>query len=227
MATEYKASFDFDTGQIFSKLHLAGLQPLKNKNVINTGILNNDPSAKPDKPKDVNFDFKSKDGKYEVGIFTLMEYQAPLTEKNDKALIELNKNKSNLNATDPKAKDIETKIAERKEELVELNKKRQEDYNKELSKIKKDSLSELKKYFTVFSGKEMAARITENNIKQVVLSDTVKDSKDKNVVKDYKIQQITKEELEKKQKEIAEDQDKADKAVMNVCFKIGYTILMS
>ena len=69
--------FEVDASQILAKLHLAGIQATKigpESFIINTGIVNDNPSAKPDKPGNVSFELKNSSVEYEVGYATWIEY---------------------------------------------------------------------------------------------------------------------------------------------------------
>lgn len=79
--------FDVDASQILAKLHLAGRQPLtmsENQFIVNTGIVNDDLKAKPDKVGNVKFDLKNSRGVYEVGYVTVLSYRKNINAKNDK-----------------------------------------------------------------------------------------------------------------------------------------------
>ncbi len=64
--------FDVNAGQILAKLHIAGLQAAspsiggnsENLFIVNTGIQDDDPKAKPDDPKGVKFNLSNSSGKY-------------------------------------------------------------------------------------------------------------------------------------------------------------------
>lgn len=66
--------FEVDASQLLAKLHLAGLQPCsydQNKEfIVNTGIKNDDPKAKPENPGKVQFDLGNSQGQYELGFVT-------------------------------------------------------------------------------------------------------------------------------------------------------------
>lgn len=66
--------FEVDVSQLLAKLHLAGLQPCsydQNKEfIVNTGIKNDDPKAKPENPGKVQFDLGNSQGQYELGFVT-------------------------------------------------------------------------------------------------------------------------------------------------------------
>ena len=69
--------FEVDASQIIAKLHLAGVQAVsleKDEFIVNTGILNDDANAKPDKPGKVMFDLKNSSGEYQAGFATWLEY---------------------------------------------------------------------------------------------------------------------------------------------------------
>lgn len=71
--------FEVNASQILAKLHLAGLQPCtydRNKEfIINTGIKNDNPNAKPENPGNVEFDLGNAQGEYEIGFVTEAKYQ--------------------------------------------------------------------------------------------------------------------------------------------------------
>jgi len=71
--------FEVDAAKILAKLHLAGLQPCtydQNKQfIVNTGIKNDDPKAKPEDPGKVEFDLGNSQGEYELGFVTAVTYK--------------------------------------------------------------------------------------------------------------------------------------------------------
>ena len=79
MAKEPEILFEVDASKILAKLHLAGLQPCtydQNKEfIVNTGIKNDDPKAKPDNPGKVEFDLSNSNGEYELGFVTTITYK--------------------------------------------------------------------------------------------------------------------------------------------------------
>lgn len=77
--------FEVDASQIIAKLHLAGLQGIKippNEFLINTGIVDDDPNAKPDNPGKVTFDLKNSSYEYEVGYVTDLVYHKAFNLEN-------------------------------------------------------------------------------------------------------------------------------------------------
>lgn len=70
--------FEVDASEIIAKLHLAGLQSIKIESgefLVNTGIINDNPKAKPDDPGDVKFDLKNTSKEYEVGYAMTISYK--------------------------------------------------------------------------------------------------------------------------------------------------------
>jgi len=71
----------FDMPKVLAKLHLAALMPvkdMKNKQngrsfIVNTGIVDDDDSATPDKPGKVTFNLDNPSETYEVGYVTLIK----------------------------------------------------------------------------------------------------------------------------------------------------------
>lgn len=71
----------FDMPKILAKLHLAALMPvkdMKNKEnglsfIVNTGIVDDDDSATPEKPGKVTFNLDNPSETYEVGYVTLIK----------------------------------------------------------------------------------------------------------------------------------------------------------
>ena len=70
--------FDVDASKILAKLHLGALEAVKQwlseGFFVNTGIKNDNPSAKPDNPGKVEFDLTN--GEYEIGYVTTVDYAA-------------------------------------------------------------------------------------------------------------------------------------------------------
>ena len=80
--------FEVDASQILAKLHLAGLQTFKTNDkakefIVNTGIKNDNPDAKPDNPGNVTFDLKNSSGEYEVGFVTEIQYKKTFKFEDD------------------------------------------------------------------------------------------------------------------------------------------------
>lgn len=70
--------FEVDASEILAKLHLAGLQAItipSGSFIVNTGIIKDNPSAKPDNPGDVRFNLANKLGEYQVGYVTDIVYK--------------------------------------------------------------------------------------------------------------------------------------------------------
>ena len=70
--------FEVDASKILAKLHLGALEAVKQwlseGFFVNTGIKNDNPSAKPDNPGNVEFDLTN--GTYEVGYVTSIDFEA-------------------------------------------------------------------------------------------------------------------------------------------------------
>ena len=70
--------FDVDASKILAKLHLGALEAVKQwlseGFFVNTGIKNDNPSAKPDNPGKVEFDLTN--GEYEIGYVTSIDFEA-------------------------------------------------------------------------------------------------------------------------------------------------------
>lgn len=172
-----KELFILSASKLIAKLHLAGMQTVKTKNLINTGIIDYDEGAKPENPGKVDFNLENKEGVYEVGIWKLISYELdPMTkEANDselkKLMDEKNKLIEKLKKKDPKitdetiSKDQEIskkdeEIQKRKEKLGLADKKdNKEDSNEEDQKEKdpkelEKEREELKKNSELFKESE-------------------------------------------------------------------------
>ena len=70
--------FDVDASKILAKLHLGALEAVKQwlseGFFVNTGIKNDNQSAKPDNPGKVEFDLTN--GEYEIGYVTIIDFEA-------------------------------------------------------------------------------------------------------------------------------------------------------
>ena len=70
--------FDVNASKILAKLHLGALEAVKQwlseGFFVNTGIKNDNPSAKPDNPGKVEFDLTN--GEYEIGYVTSIDFEA-------------------------------------------------------------------------------------------------------------------------------------------------------
>ena len=123
---EPEVLFEIDAAKILAKLHLAGLQPCtydQNKEfIVNTGIKNDDPKAKPENPGKVEFDLGNSQGEYELGFVTSVTYKFHQQSKVRSTLSKIDKLASELAVAE---KDKEKKpILVKQEE--EDDKKKQE-----------------------------------------------------------------------------------------------------
>lgn len=123
---EPEVLFEIDAAKILAKLHLAGLQPCtydQNKEfIVNTGIKNDDPKAKPENPGKVEFDLGNSQGEYELGFVTSVTYKFHQQSGVRSVLSKIDKLASEL-AVAEKDKEKKPILAKQEEED---NKKKQE-----------------------------------------------------------------------------------------------------
>lgn len=222
--------FEVDASQILAKLHLAGLQPCtydKNKEfIVNTGILDDDPKASPDKPGKVKFDLTNSTGEYQVGFVSEIEYhraygltdafnnleslRAKVYGKDSKLADspdspeakEFEKSKQTLAAllgkkADDKAFDSEEGFKQLRDEIEKAQQQDKTTYEEKLAAIKDNAVKQLNAYMKVFAGADNVETITNDSLGLVDVSDKVKGPNDTSFVKMYEIQDIPKAEKEK------------------------------
>lgn len=199
MAESNDSLFTVNAGQILAKLHLGALQPIPSEIILNTGIKNMAKSATPDNiPADLVFDLTNKSGLYELGVVRTV--------------------KKITNAEKAIADD--TSLTGKKDEIEkkreELNKQNEDLLNKEKSAAYKT----IKAYFAVFSGKDAASKIKENEVIATPISDSVKATDAFKEYKDFKIPALEEKE-DKDFKKKNKDKKEWDR---NFCFKVGFTV---
>lgn len=220
--------FDVDAAQIFAKLHLAGLQAVAIPNgdfIVNTGVKNDDPKAKPDNPGKVTFDITGRE--YEVGYVTDIEYHKAYrlnaaVEKLKKLLEDLdgNSSKIDMSSSDPKVKKQREELEELKKSLQlmlgsklkskiesvddigdvetaveEVAKADEEAYSKVVEDAKSKATKALQSYMENFAGKDNVSSIADPMM--VCISEKAKDSNDPSVNDMFKIPSASDQELEK------------------------------
>ena len=125
---EPEVLFEIDAAKILAKLHLAGLQPCtydQNKEfIVNTGIKNDDPKAKPENPGKVEFDLGNSQGEYELGFVTSVTYK----------FHQQSKVRSTLSKIDNLASELA--VAEKDKEKKPILVKQEEEDDKKKQEIK-------------------------------------------------------------------------------------------
>ncbi len=142
--------FEVDASQILAKLHLAGIQSISigaNEILVNTGILNDDIKANPDKPGKVAFDLTNKTGEYEVGYVMPIAYRKSYGVENliDAISDLLAKTSGNLSKIDDKIdknSDEYKKIDAAKDKVVEIFKAYKKDVDIDINDL--DGIKDLK-----------------------------------------------------------------------------------
>lgn len=195
------ATINLDASEIIAKLHLGGRESSKLVNIFNTGILNDNPTATPKNPGKVSFDLTSKDGIYEVGVYSTIEYipEIPIEEDSkDKDSKEDNKDsKDKEEDKDSKEEDKDSK--EDLEKIKKENESNKAEYEKLMNTFKSDALESISKYLINFMGKDKAPKLSADKLFLKVLSDKVKDKKPNTLqIKDFRVLPINEKELEKK-----------------------------
>ncbi len=217
--------FEVDASQILAKLHLAGLQPCKydqpKEFFVNTGIKNDDPNAKPDKPGKVTFDLKNSSGEYEIGFVMEIQYKKEFGVENKfneiqkiiaktantkidsklepKEQEDLDKLKDEIAAITGVSKkelkdqdSIDNAIENYKSNIAKDNKTASYDgFNDAVKEASKKALANLNKYMSVFAGKDNVKPIDEKNSSVIVISPKVKDANDSSLVKMFEIVPIS------------------------------------
>lgn len=238
MSNKLKSIFDFDAGKIIAKLHLGACQTHENMMFFNSGIINNE-NITPDTCNDsnINFDFKNKNGLYEIGIIikedTVYSVPQTLTSIYDIGNID----NGNTNGNDGETDNIDTVFNtltsidedpdadEHESELVQQNIAAKNNF---LKKQKTIALKYLKDYMSVFAGKAKAEKIEIDDIVMIQLSEKFSDPYNIKKYPKFIIPAITDDELKKL--EVKNKKDfiknlKTKKVVLkNLCFKIAYEL---
>ena len=222
--------FEVDASQILAKLHLAGIQATKigpESFIINTGIVNDNPSAKPDKPGNVSFELKNSSGEYEVGYATWIEYHKSYDlddslSKLQKLQADLSGEKSKLDdkSSDPKVKKALEDLEKYKEKVrksvgfkddVHLDTpediKKAKDAAKEVisndesgyNKAVEEKKTEAVKALTSYLNNFAGADNVEKftDAALIPITEKAKDSNDASLVKLFEIQKAPDQEVEK------------------------------
>lgn len=248
--------FEVDASQILAKLHLAGLQPCKydtpKEFFINTGIKNDNPSAKPDNPGKVTFDLKNSSGEYEIGFVTEIQYKkefgvedkfsdiqkiiagktnTKIDDKLDPKEIEaLKKLQDEIKAITGTTESLDTEesINAAIEEYKNKNNKTSSDgYAEAVKAIQGKAFNNLNKYMAVFAGKDNVKPIDEKNSSVIVISPKVKDANDSSLVKMFEIVPISDAENAKQMADFRatfEKDSKKNNCIQKICFKAKYEL---
>lgn len=170
--SEPEILFEVNASQILAKMHLAGLQPCsydKNKEfIVNTGIKNDDPNAKPDNPGKVEFDLGNSQGEYEIGYVTeIGPYSRTIGGTN---LIE------QLSQLIAKLKTIEGDKSEETDEKGLLDKTKADAKSTKEDEKKKEIIEQIRNLLMSEDNKDMIAAM-EIQIAQTKIED-IRDEKD-------------------------------------------------
>ena len=109
-------------------------------------------------------------------------------------------------------------------ELDKLEKdaaKESEKYSAALDKAKDSASKRLQSYMTNFAGPDAGKNVTVESLFMINISDSIKDSNDKDLVANYEIQPISDKDKELMLKKFQAD---PSKCIERVCFKVKYTI---
>ena len=246
MADEPKVLFEVDASKILAKLHLAGVQSIEldaGEFFVNSGVKNDDPTAKPDNPGKVEFDLTNAQGEYEVGYVGSIKYERSfdVQKKLDELAKEFSKaagkeilaktkdadDKHKKDLIDQLEKDAGIKVKSiedieaAQEEAKKQNESNMEDYNDQRDAIKKKAAIAIKQYLTVFAGVDKTKGVSEDSLVMINISDKAKDSKDPALVKNFEIRPLSDKEKELMLKKFQADPKNCEE---RVCFKVGYTI---
>lgn len=248
--------FDVDAAQILAKLHLAGIQSISIPNdefIINTGIKNDNPNAKPDNPGKVTFDLKNSTNEYQVGYTMFIEYKKSYglddqINKLEQLMANLTDGKIDQKSTDPKVKkkieEIEEKkkvlqqilgkdikldtaadVSQAKDKAKEVIKDNETDYKDAVKKANEYASKQLKTYLDNFAGADNVTSFKDAAM--ITISDKAKDSNDKSLVSMFQIQEAPKAEVEKmvEQFKLAYQKDpNKPNCKQHVCFVVNYTL---
>lgn len=119
------------------------------------------------------------------------------------------------------------KVAEMRKELEDAMKKEKDEYEATVGKIKKAATEALKIYLGVFAGKDNVDNFNESSVGMMNISNTVKDSTDKNLVKTYEIQPMPDQEngqLIAQFKQNALKNPGKPNCKLRVCFYVLYSL---
>ena len=249
--------FEVDAAQILAKLHLAGIQASaleSNSTIINTGIVNDNPKARPDKPGNVAFNLNNPSNEYEVGYATWIEYHKSfdlddILGRLQKFQADLSGDKSKIDdkSSDPKIKKSKAKLEEYKDKLrhmlgvadnVPLD--TPEDIKNAKEAIKKFKSNDESDYVKVLADKKaIAIKTLTTYLNNFAGADNVDNSKIANaamipisennalLTKQFEIQKAPDQEIEKLTAQFKANYSKnpsKKNCKQRVCFKVKYSL---